>query len=56
MKAFHAYQEPSFCLLPSGYLNVCFVHVAVCANVQLEMHRPEKTNKVTYMYYISFYI
>ena len=24
------------------YLNVCFVHVSVCASVQLEMHRPGK--------------
>ena len=44
---FHAYQVPSFCLLPSGYLIVCFVHVSVCASVQLEMHRPENTNKIT---------
>ena len=36
-----------FCLLPSGYLIVCFVHVSVCASVQLEMHRPESTNKIT---------
>ena len=34
-------------LLPSGYLIICFVHVSVCASVQLEMHRPEKTNKIT---------
>ena len=27
--------------LPSGYLIVCFVHVSVCASVQLEIHRPE---------------
>ena len=32
---------------PSGYLIVCFVHVSVCASVQLEMHRPENTNKIT---------
>ena len=38
--AFHAYQVPSFCLLLSVYLTVCFVHVSVCASVQLEMHRP----------------
>ena len=37
---------PSFCLLPSGYLIVCFVHVSVCASVQLEMHRPENTSKI----------
>ena len=43
----HAYQVPLFCLLPSGYLIVCFVHVSVCASVQLEMHRPENTNKIT---------
>ena len=43
----HAYQVPSFCLLPSGYLNVCFVHVSVRASVQLEMPRPENTNKIT---------
>ena len=24
-----------------------FVHVSVCASVQLEMHRPENTNKTT---------
>ena len=36
-----------FCLLPSGYFIVCFVHVSVCASVQLEMHRPENTNKFT---------
>ena len=41
------YQVPSFCLLPSGYLIVCFVHVSVCASVQLEIHRPENTNKIT---------
>ena len=46
-RAFHAYQVPSFYLLPSGYLIVCFVHVSVCASVQLEMHRPENTNKIT---------
>ena len=34
-------------LLPSGYLIVCFVHVSVCARVQLEMHMPENTNKIT---------
>ena len=45
--AFYAYQVPSFCLLASGYLIVCFVHVSVCARVQLEMHRPENTNKIT---------
>ena len=44
---FHAYQVPSFCLLPSGYLIVCFVHVSVCASEQLEMHRPEDKNKIT---------
>ena len=45
--AFHAYQVPSFCLLQSGYLIACFVHVSVCASVQLEMHRPENTDKIT---------
>ena len=44
---FHAYQIPSFFLLPSGYLIVCFVHVSVRASVQLEMHRPGYTNKFT---------
>ena len=34
--AFHAYQLISFCLLPSVYLSVCFVHVTVCASVQLK--------------------
>ena len=33
-------------MLPFGYLIVCFVHVSVCASVQLEMHRPENTNKI----------
>ena len=47
VNAFHAYQIPYFCLLPSGYLIVCFVYVSVCASVQLEMHRPENTNKIT---------
>ena len=37
----------SFCLLPSGYLIVYFVHLSVCASVQLEMHRPENTDKIT---------
>ena len=37
INAFHAYQVPSFCLLQSVYLIVCFVHVSVCASVQLEM-------------------
>ena len=46
-RAFHAYQVPSFCLLRSGYLIICFVHVSLCASVQLEMHRPENTNKIT---------
>ena len=46
-RPFHAYQVPSFCLLPSGYLIVCFVHVSVCTSVQLEMHRPENINKIT---------
>ena len=36
---FHAYQVPSFCLLPLGYLIVCFVGVSVCASVQLEMRQ-----------------
>ena len=44
---FHAYPVPSFCLLPSVYLSVCFVHVSVCASVQLEIHSPENTNKIT---------
>ena len=47
VRALHAYQIPSFCLLPSAYLTVCFVHVSVCASVQLEMHRPKNTNKIT---------
>ena len=47
MGYFHAYQVPSFCLLLSGYLIVCFVHVFICASVQLEMHRPENTNNIT---------
>ena len=44
---FHAHQVPPFCLLPSGYLIVCFVHVSVCARLQLKMHRPENMNKFT---------
>ena len=44
---FLAYQVPSFCLLLSVYLTVCFVHVSVCASVQLEMYRPKNTNKTT---------
>ena len=24
-----------------------FVHVSVCVSIQLEMHRPENTNKIT---------
>ena len=40
-------QVPSFCLLPSGYLIVYFVHVVVCASVQLEIHSPENTNEIT---------
>ena len=35
-----------FCLLLSGYLIVCFVHLSVYASVQLEMHMPENTNKI----------
>ena len=27
--------------------SVCFVHVFVCASVQLETHSPENTNKIT---------
>ena len=49
INAFHAYQVPSFCLLQSVYLTVCYVHVSVCASVQLEMHRLENTNKITYV-------
>ena len=44
---FHAYQVPSFCLLQSVYLYVCFIRVSVCASVQLEIHSPENTNKIT---------
>ena len=47
MYTFHAYQVPSFCLLPSVYLSVCFVHVSVCESVQLEIHSPENTNMIT---------
>ena len=47
LNPFHAFQVPSFCLLPSGYLIVCFVLVSVCASIQLEMHRPENRNKIT---------
>ena len=32
---------------PSVYLSVCFVHVSVCASVQLEIHSPENANKIT---------
>ena len=46
LNAFHAYQVPSFGLLPSGCLIVCFVHVSVCASAQLEMHKPENTNTI----------
>ena len=58
---FHAYQEPSFCLLPSVYRSVCFDHVSVCASVRLEIHSPENTSMITYVRaltcsYISFYI
>ena len=45
VNAFHTYQVPSFCLLPSGYLIVIFVHVSVCASVQLELYRPENTKR-----------
>ena len=38
---------PSFCLPPSVYLSVCFVHVSLCASVQLEIHSPENTNMIT---------
>ena len=31
----------------SAYLSVCFVYVSVCANVQLKIHSPENTNKIT---------
>ena len=44
---FHAYNVPSFCMLPSVYLSVCFVHESVRASVQLEIHSPENTNKIT---------
>ena len=44
---FSCLPSTSFCLLPSVYLTVCFVHVSVCASVQLEMHSPENTNKIT---------
>ena len=47
MYAFLAYQVPSFCLLPSVYLSVCFVHVSVCASVQLEINSHENTNMIT---------
>ena len=33
VNAFHAYQVPSFCLLRSGYLIICFVHVSGCVDV-----------------------
>ena len=42
----HAYQVPSFCLLPSVYLYVCFVFVSVSGSVQLEIHSPENTNNI----------
>ena len=29
------------------YLSVCFVHASVCASVQLEIHSPGNTNKMT---------
>ena len=29
------------------HLSVCFVHVSVCELVQLEMHSPGNTNKIT---------
>ena len=35
-------------MLPSVYLSVCFVHVSVCASVQLEMHSPENTDRKKY--------
>ena len=38
---------PSFYPLPSVYLSVCFVHVSVCASVQLEIHSPENMNMIT---------
>ena len=52
---FYAYQVPSFGLLSSVYLSVCFVHVSVFVRVQLEIHSPENTKKDhrctgTYMY------
>ena len=39
---------PSTITLPASvYLSVCFVHVSVCASVQLERHSPENTNMIT---------
>ena len=34
------------CLLLSVYLSVCFVNVSVCVSRKLEIHGPEKTNKI----------
>ena len=58
---FHAYQVPSFCLLPSVYLAVCFVHVSVCAecttrNTQALEYEKDHRCTGTYIYYISFYL
>ena len=44
---FHAYQVPTFNLLPSVYLSLCFVHVSVFVSIQLEIHSPENMNKIT---------
>ena len=40
---------PSNAILPASsvYLSACFVHVSICASVQLEKHSPENTNKIT---------
>ena len=43
------------------YLSECFVHAAVCASVQLEIHIPGNTNKIidvrgTYICYIFLYL
>ena len=45
--AFSAYQTLSFCLLPSVYLSVYFVHVSVCASAQLDLHSHWSRNKIT---------
>ena len=64
--AFDAYQVHilSFCLLPSLYLHVSivFVHVSVCACVELEIDIPGNTNKLisvrtlTTFYFTRFFI